>query len=243
MATLESIEMKIKRLKEQAEAIKAKQSSATLDRIRDLMEKHGLTLADIEAHIGQKKRSSMRSTAIATRAETSAAKYRNAKTGATWSGRGRAPAWIANVKDRSRFLIDTNTLGSSLVAASKGKKRGNYLRGPQPPKYRDPKTGASWSGRGPAPAWIKNVKNRSKFLIAADTKAEATVATTSEKARKKVPATTTGGSAKKGQPRGKQPAKYLSPQTGATWSGRGPAPAWLAAAKDRSKFLIDAAAA
>jgi DNA-binding protein H-NS len=165
MATLESIEMKIKRLKEQAEAIKAKQSSATLDRIRDLMEKHGLTLADIEAHIGQKKRSSMRGTAIETRAETSAAKYQNAKTGATWSGRGRAPAWIANVKDRSRFLIDANTLGSSLVAASKGKKRGNYLRGPQPPKYRDPKTGASWSGRGPAPAWLAAAKDRSKFLV------------------------------------------------------------------------------
>jgi antitoxin component HigA of HigAB toxin-antitoxin module len=84
MATLlEAIEIKIKRLQEKAEALKAKQASATLDRIRDLMEKHGLTLADIEAHIGQKKRSSMRSTAIATRAETSAAKYQNPKTGAT----------------------------------------------------------------------------------------------------------------------------------------------------------------
>jgi DNA-binding protein H-NS len=41
-----------------------------------------------------------------------------------------------------------------------------------------------------------------------------------------------------GQRTGPQPAKYLDPKTGATWSGRGPAPAWLAAAKDRSKFLI-----
>jgi DNA-binding protein H-NS len=240
--TLEAIEMKIKRLQEQAEAIAAKQALATLDRIRDLMEKHGVTLADIEAHIGQKKRGSMHGTATATRS-SSAAKYQEPKTGATWSGRGRAPAWIASVKDRSRFLVDVNASTSSPVAGGKAKRLGAYIRGPQPPKYRDPKTGASWSGRGPAPAWIKNVKNRSKFLIAADTKAEATVATTSKKARKKVPATTTGGSAKKGQPRGKQPAKYLNPETGATWSGRGPAPAWLAAAKDRSKFLVDAASA
>jgi hypothetical protein len=47
-----------------------------------------------------------------------------------------------------------------------------------------------------------------------------------------------GAIAHKGQRRGPQPAKYLDPKTGATWSGRGPAPTWLAAAKDRSKFLI-----
>src|SRR5260370_20319479 len=41
-----------------------------------------------------------------------------------------------------------------------------------------------------------------------------------------------------GQRTGPQPAKYLDPKSGATWSGKGPAPAWLAAAKDRSKFLI-----
>lgn len=34
-----------------------------------------------------------------------AAKYQNPKTGETWSGRGRAPAWIKDVKDRTRFLI------------------------------------------------------------------------------------------------------------------------------------------
>ncbi|MDB0543316.1 H-NS histone family protein [Ralstonia solanacearum] len=33
-----------------------------------------------------------------------------------------------------------------------------------PPKYQDPKTGATWSGRGRAPAWIG--KNRERFLIA-----------------------------------------------------------------------------
>lgn len=32
------------------------------------------------------------------------------------------------------------------------------------PKYRDPKTGAQWSGRGKAPYWIAG-KNRDQFLI------------------------------------------------------------------------------
>ncbi|VWD47417.1 H-NS histone family protein [Burkholderia contaminans] len=36
---------------------------------------------------------------------------------------------------------------------------------PVAPKYRDPKTGATWSGRGRAPQWIAGAKNRSRFLI------------------------------------------------------------------------------
>ncbi|WP_408468024.1 H-NS family nucleoid-associated regulatory protein [Paraburkholderia sp. RL17-380-BIE-A] len=36
----------------------------------------------------------------------------------------------------------------------------------------------------------------------------------------------------KGQPKGPQPAKYRDPKSGATWSGRGPAPVWLSGAKD-----------
>ena len=32
------------------------------------------------------------------------------------------------------------------------------------PKYQDPKTGKTWSGRGRTPEWIKG-KNRDRFLI------------------------------------------------------------------------------
>jgi len=49
--------------------------------------------------------------------------------------------------------------------ASRAKAVGNYVRGPQPALYRDPKTGATWSGRARAPAWVANAKDRSKFLI------------------------------------------------------------------------------
>lgn len=40
------------------------------------------------------------------RKTVSVAKYRNPKTGETWSGRGRSPGWLAG-KNRERFLIDT----------------------------------------------------------------------------------------------------------------------------------------
>ncbi|WP_206950592.1 H-NS histone family protein [Trinickia acidisoli] len=165
MPTLEAIATKIKRLQEQADAIKAKQASATLDRIVELMQESGVTVADIEAHIGGKKAGARRGKATPVPAGLSTAKYQDPKTGATWSGRGRAPAWIAQVKNRARFLVDGTASDSSTSASTKAKRRGNYITGPQPAKYRDPKSGATWSGRGPAPAWMGNAKNRTRFLI------------------------------------------------------------------------------
>ncbi|NIE81843.1 MULTISPECIES: H-NS histone family protein [unclassified Burkholderia] len=39
-------------------------------------------------------------------------------------------------------------------------------RQPVPPRYRDPESGATWSGRGRPPAWIDG-KDRSQFQIVA----------------------------------------------------------------------------
>jgi DNA-binding protein H-NS len=120
-------------------------------------------------------------------------------------------------------------------------KAAGVLKGETPPKYQHPKTGATWTGHGRAPAWIANVKDRSKFLIGTGANAgHAATAGTVNKAKSTVKkaAAVAGAVAHKGQRKGPQPAKYLDPKTGATWSGRGPAPAWLAAVKDRSKFLV-----
>lgn len=176
MATLESIQMKIKRLQAQAEGLAAKQASTTLDRIRDLMDKHGLTIADIEGHFkGQKhrmkpawnKRGNGKAKPAAIPQGKLPPKYRDPKTGATWSGWARPPQWIAHVKDRSKFLIDAAAEAVGAGAASKTKRAGKAtVKGKQPAKYLNPETGATWSGRGPAPAWLAAAKDRSKFLIA-----------------------------------------------------------------------------
>ncbi|SIT47771.1 Histone family protein nucleoid-structuring protein H-NS [Paraburkholderia piptadeniae] len=194
MATLEQVQARIAKLQAQAGALANKQSSTVIAKIRDLMEKHGLTIADIDAHIGGKKRGRKPGSKAAVSAATSA-KYRDPKTGATWTGHGRAPAWIASVKDRTKFLID----GSAVQAAAVPKtaaKAGNYVRGPQAAKYRDPKSGATWSGRGRAPAWLAGAKDRSKFLIAG---AEEGVAASKPAVAKKAAAnkTATAGVAKK----------------------------------------------
>jgi DNA-binding protein H-NS len=51
------------------------------------------------------------------------------------------------------------------TASESAKKVVARKRGEQPPKYRDPKTGATWSGLARPPAWIRNAKNRDRFLI------------------------------------------------------------------------------
>ncbi|ASV96773.1 H-NS family nucleoid-associated regulatory protein [Paraburkholderia aromaticivorans] len=189
MATLEQIQARLKKLHAQAEALLAKKAQDAIDQIRDIMLKHGLTTADIEAKASAKRAAKglkVSAAAGMTRAaidkKTKAApKYQHPKTGATWSGRGRAPAWLANVKDRSKFLIaggveasvatTAGTVSKAKVAVKKASKAvgategKGQSKGPQPALYQDPKSGASWSGRGRAPAWLAGAKDRSKFLI------------------------------------------------------------------------------
>ncbi len=163
-------------------------------------------------------------------AQASKARYRDPESGAIWSGHGRAPDWIASAKNRDKFIIDGSEAGVSTAARTSPKTVGNYVRGPQPALYCDPKSGATWSGRGKAPGWLATAKNRDRFLIDGNV----TTATAVDKSSAK---------AVGNYPRGPQPAKYRDPKSGAEWSGRGKSPAWLAGAKDRTKFLIDGAAA
>jgi DNA-binding protein H-NS len=178
MATLEQIQVKLKKLQAQAETLLARKSQAAIDEIRSLMEKHGLTAADIDTPTAGKKRGPKPVAKSVGVAKTSAVQYQDLKTGATWSGRGRAPGWIAKARDRSRFLVGDSAISPVPVSASKPKAAGNYVRGVQPEKYRDPKSGATWSGRGRAPAWIAEAKDRNKFLIDGATGGAKTVAST-----------------------------------------------------------------
>ncbi|WP_321795284.1 H-NS family nucleoid-associated regulatory protein [Caballeronia sp. J97] len=165
MATLGALREKIAKLEAQAEALAKKESASVIKEIHALMNKHGLTFTDIDngnASMASGQRTSAKATSGGK--PSPAPKYRDPKSGSTWSGFGRVPGWIANAKTRDAYLIVDG--GASASAASKApKKSGNYPRGPQPAKYRDPKSGAEWSGRGKAPGWLANAKDRTKFLI------------------------------------------------------------------------------
>ncbi|MGU7770052.1 H-NS histone family protein [Burkholderia sp. MR1-5-21] len=65
---------------------------------------------------------------------------------------------IASIRAKiEEFDITPEELGFRSHGAAVKTKR------PLPPKYRNPKTGETWSGRGRAPAWLG--KNRARFLI------------------------------------------------------------------------------
>jgi DNA-binding protein H-NS len=170
MATLEAIQKRIKALQAKADAVTAKETAKVVARIRDIMEQHGLTVADVVVHLGGKRRGRPPASGKAASVDGKSKgklppKYLNPKTGETWSGHARPPSWIAGVKDRTKFLIGEKIAGVA-PAGKKPTRTGNYVRGLQPPKYREPKTGAEWSGRGRAPAWLAVAKDRTAFLIA-----------------------------------------------------------------------------
>jgi DNA-binding protein H-NS len=63
---------------------------------------------------------------------------------------------------RGRPVGSKNTVVAPVVKSAKSAKN---TKTPPVAKYRDPVTGATWSGRARPPAWIKDAKDRSKFLI------------------------------------------------------------------------------
>jgi DNA-binding protein H-NS len=145
MVTLEQVQSRITKLQKKAEDLLRKKNASVIADIKALLAKHGLTTADIDAHSGVARTAGKRGrpagtknvkkTATAARKSTSPAKgklpakYMNPKTGETWSGWARPPAWIKDVKDRSKFLIagvtDSTAAGTDVVtkttaAAKKG---------------------------------------------------------------------------------------------------------------------------
>lgn len=106
MATLTAIRKQIKRLEAEAERITRQEMSGAIAKIKSLMSDFGITLE----HLGATGKTSGAKRSVPKRpapkrAGASRARYADPKTGKTWSGFGRAPAWIAGEKNRDAFLV------------------------------------------------------------------------------------------------------------------------------------------
>lgn len=93
MATYKELLAQKAKLEEQLEGARVKELEAVIQQVRQIVEEYGLTAEDV----------GLLSKRSAGKKKTVAPKYRDPKTGATWTGRGRAPAWIG--KNRDKFLI------------------------------------------------------------------------------------------------------------------------------------------
>ncbi|WP_323123791.1 H-NS histone family protein [Burkholderia alba] len=87
-------------MQEKAAEVRAAEIKEVIADVRAKVAAYGLTEKDV---FGRQRAGSTPSSRKAT--APSVPKYRDPKSGATWSGKGRAPAWIAAVKNRTRFLI------------------------------------------------------------------------------------------------------------------------------------------
>ncbi|RQS62538.1 H-NS histone family protein [Burkholderia sp. Bp8963] len=92
-----TLKAQLEALHEKTEAARIAELEAVIADIREKVAEYGITAEQIfgRQRVGKGK----------TVGAHVAAKYQNPKTGETWSGRGRAPAWIKDVKNRTRFLI------------------------------------------------------------------------------------------------------------------------------------------
>lgn len=84
-------------LNEKIEQARTQELDAALSQIRTLMEQYGITAQEI---MPRKTKSLVKHP----RGKVEP-KYRNPETGATWTGRGKPPLWIAD-KERDSFLIN-----------------------------------------------------------------------------------------------------------------------------------------
>ncbi|WP_175783906.1 H-NS family nucleoid-associated regulatory protein [Burkholderia ambifaria] len=98
MATYKELKAQAEALAEKVEAARRAEMQSTIEHIRAKVAEYGITEKDIFG--ARRGRLAKQQTALVE------AKYRDPKTGATWSGRGRAPAWIKDAKNRNRFLIE-----------------------------------------------------------------------------------------------------------------------------------------
>lgn len=101
MATYKQLLAQKDALEIQLAELRATEVAGVIEQIRTLMEQYGLSIVDIQS---KRRRGRPAGSGAAQAAKQPLPpKYRDPKTGKTWSGRGRAPAWLG--KNPRRFQI------------------------------------------------------------------------------------------------------------------------------------------
>jgi DNA-binding protein H-NS len=97
MASYKQLTAQLEKLHKEVAVAREKEIAQAIVEIKQKITEYDLTAEELGF--------ASKAKAAAGRKPASVAKYRNPKTGETWTGRGRSPAWLAG-KNRERFLID-----------------------------------------------------------------------------------------------------------------------------------------
>ncbi len=108
--TVNEIKKQIALLEAKAARLAEEETKASIGKVRALMSQLGVTLEHLSSTVSRKASAVRKAVvgkkrATSKRASKGAAKYQDPKTGATWSGFGRAPGWIAGATNRDAFLV------------------------------------------------------------------------------------------------------------------------------------------
>ena len=99
MATVAELLAQKAAIEKQIADAQREEKSSAIAQVKALMAQHGLTLADLNARSPAAPRGPKSGGKVA-------AKYRNAVTGETWSGRGLQPKWLKAALADGKQLTD-----------------------------------------------------------------------------------------------------------------------------------------
>ena len=103
MATLQELMAQKEALERQIDQTRNQARSEAIEKVRALMAEYGLTAADLGGKSTGKTAKKAKGPGGGGKV---AAKYRNASTGETWSGRGLQPRWLKAALASGRKLAD-----------------------------------------------------------------------------------------------------------------------------------------
>jgi DNA-binding protein H-NS len=163
--TYGAVQAEIQKLEQRAAELRKSELPGVIKRIREAIAAYGLTAADLGFGGGSSAGAAPKAAIPAPRGlavpskstlQTGVAKFRDPKSGKTWTGRGKPPLWIVGVKDRTPFLIDASQ------ASTESPARGS----------RAPKAGKAAGKRGARGATGRKRAGRMAAAAPADTRPE-----------------------------------------------------------------------
>jgi DNA-binding protein H-NS len=135
MASYAQIKARIQKLEKEAQQLLHKEAVKAIDTIKKMMDKYQITVADLDVAVTDKLNANSDDQDWRTKSQATngrkakkaarpkpVAKYLNPKTGDTWSGMGRPPAWISDAVAKGKqdkFLIGVKTDTAPVKAAGK----------------------------------------------------------------------------------------------------------------------------
>ena len=128
MASYAQLKKRLKTLQREVESARQAELLPIIRRMQREMATHGILPTDLGAMVDRARSAVKNVTGKRSVKGAGTPKYRDPKSGLTWSGFGRAPAWIAEARDRTKFLIGQgNEADESSVTLAKAPSLGRPI--------------------------------------------------------------------------------------------------------------------